>query len=490
MFSDFLSLLLIILSILNFAFAVIVVFIQRKNPATTWAWLMVIIIIPYVGFLIYLLFGLDGRKHKVFAEKTHKDEWIFNEFYDLDENNLQFLNEQMEYVRRHNIMQTEGSEHFDDMVYLNLISGNGFFYENNDITIYDDGNTKFDALIDDIGRAEKFIHLQYYIVRNDELGKRIITALAKKAEEGVEVRMLIDGMGCVSTHKGLFKPLIKAGGKLSVFLPPYFIRINFRNHRKIAVIDGKIGYVGGLNIGDEYLGVSKRFGFWRDCHIKAVGDAVKQMELRFIMDWNYSAKDDKIKCSKEYFPTIESKGKTGMQIVSSGPDTKWPSILYGYNKMISEADKSIYIQTPYFVPDDSMFEAIRVAALSGIDVRIIIPANPDHPFVYWAALSYLGELLNAGVKCYKYEKGFVHSKFIVVDTLVSSIGTANMDIRSFKLNFETNAFIYGHEIAKRIEDSYFKDLDDCTEITLEWYNNRSAMTKLKEAVSRLLAPLL
>ncbi|MDR1914556.1 MAG: cardiolipin synthase [Clostridiales bacterium] len=283
---------------------------------------------------------------------------------------------------------------------------------------------------------------------------------------------------------------MKAGGFFAEFLPPHFIRINFRNHRKICVIDGAVGYIGGLNVGNEYLGLTKRFGYWRDAHIRLKGDAVKQLELRFLMDWNFCSRQN-IRISDYVFPQIKNTSKgVNMQIVSSGPDTAQHNILYAYIKMIGEADNSIYIQSPYFVPDDSIFEALRIAALSGIDVRIMIPAKPDHPFVYWAGLSYLGDLLMSGAKCYEYEKGFVHSKIIMIDSLVCSVGTANMDVRSFKLNFECNAFIYDTRITKMLEDQFLRDIEDCSKIEYEQYATRGHWTRIRESVSRLLSPLL
>ncbi len=490
MLGDFIKLLSDLLLVVNVLFAVVIVFSERKNPAVTWAWLMVSYLLPYFGFIIYLTLGYEGRRHRVFAQKAKKDEKHYDGYLQLDVNKTAFFNDQMDVLSRKNILQVAGAEHFDDMVYLNLVSGQGAYSENNAVSVFHEGDAKYATLLKDIENAKSFIHLQYYIVRNDGCGKAVVAALAKKAAQGVTVRFLIDGMGCATTNKSLFKPLTDAGGQLAIFLPPQLVRLNFRNHRKLAIIDGDIGYVGGLNMADEYLGLSKRFGYWRDCHLRVEGEAAGQMNLRFMMDWNFSAKTP-MPMSPEYFPPItKTYGSTGIQTVSSGPDTTWHSIQYGYAKMIGEANKSVYIQSPYFVPDDSVLEAIRVAALSGIDVRIIIPAHPDHPFVYWAALSYLGELLKAGVKCYQYEKGFVHSKILMVDGLVASVGTANMDVRSFKLNFEVNAFIYSSETTQVLEAQFLKDLEDCSVIDMAWYERRGNMTKIKESVSRLLAPIL
>jgi cardiolipin synthase len=345
-------------------------------------------------------------------------------------------------------------------------------------------------LIKDIKEAEHFIHLQYYIVRDDKLGKRIIRLLADKAREGVEVKFLYDGMGNALNSPMFNKPLKEAGGEVQLFLPPKGIRINYRNHRKLAIIDGKIGYIGGLNIGDEYLGEVKRFGYWRDTHIRVVGDCVHDMELRFQMDWNFT-KGTKIGFNEKYFPYIPKQADSvPMQIVSSGPDTRWNSVQHGYFRMITEANRRIYIATPYFVPDDSILEALKTAALSGVDVRIIIPGTPDHLFVYWSSLSYLGELLDAGVRCYEYTKGFIHSKVISMDGMISSVGTANVDVRSFKLNFEVNAFMYDERVTAEIDAQFARDFRDSHEITKDEYDTRSRQTKIREAFSRLISPLL
>jgi len=483
-----------VLFILNYFFFFIIIFGERRNPRTTWAWLMVTILVPYFGFIIYLTIGLEAKKYRIFAEKSkHNDTEIFKEYVKIDSKMSNVFEGNFRNINRKDILKIKGKEHFNDMIYLNLISDAGAFTDNNEVELYHEGNKKFAQLLEDIRKAKKFIHMQYYIFKADALGLKILNALTEKAKEGLEIKLMLDGVGSRGlTRKKCYLPLVEAGGEVGFFLVTYvnFMRINFRNHRKLAIIDGEIGYIGGLNIGDEYLGIHKRYGFWRDSHIRIRGDAVKQMELRFIMDWNFSNKKDII-INEKYFPILSKKKGASMQIVSSGPDTKWPNIHYAYTKMISEANKYIYIQTPYFIPDDSIFESLKIAALSGIDVRIIIPGNPDHPFVYWAALSYLGELLEVGVKCYRYERGFVHSKLMLVDGFISSVGTANMDIRSFKLNFEINAFIYDEEVTNQFEKEFLNDIKhDCTQFLLEEYRKRSSSTKVKESLSRLLSPIL
>ena len=487
MIGDFFAILFDVGIIINIFVGLFVVFYERKNPGTIWAWLMVLALLPGVGWIFYMIFGFEGRKHIKFASKGLRDEKMLSEFMN---KNPDIFHKQFDLLKKQNILPIPNTEYLNNVVTMNMRSGASAYHTNNSVTLYNDGVSKFEALLKDIKNARQFIHMQYYIVRDDELGRKIVAALAEKAREGVEVKFLYDGIGNVLNSLSFNKPIKDAGGEVQLFLPPRWIRINYRNHRKLAVIDGRIGYIGGLNIGDEYIGQKPRFGFWRDTHIRVVGDAVHDMELRFQMDWNFT-KGSHIEPESRYFPEIPpQKESVDMQILSSGPDTRWNNIQYGYFKMITEADKNIYIATPYFVPDDSLLEALKTAALSGVDVRIIIPAKPDHLFVYWSSLSYLGELLEAGVRCYEYTKGFIHSKVISMDGIISSIGTANMDIRSFKLNFEVNAFIYDKPFTELVDKQFEIDFENCREITRDSYKSRSRFTRIREAFARLISPLL
>lgn len=487
MLQEIFSFLIDAMFFLNFVFAIFVVFFERRNPAVIWSWLMLLTLIPGFGFIFYLVFGFEGRKHARFLAKNHNDQKLKEQYFREFENITENLED---YIKTSHSDFYKNEPQYQDIFYLNKVTGLSPLRCDNSVTIYSEGNSKFEAMLKDIKNAKEFIHLEYYIVRSDNLGRHIMQALAEKAKQGVEVKLLYDGMGNIFNSRSFNKPLIDAGGSVGIFLSPYSIRLNYRNHRKLCIIDGKIGYVGGLNIGDEYLGRVKRFGFWRDSHIRFEGSAVHDLELRFISDWNFTTKN-KMVLDKRYFPEpISVKNGVNMQILSSGPDCSLNSIQYGYFKMITEASKSVCFQTPYFIPDDSLLEALKTTALSGIDVKIIIPAKPDHPFVFDAGISYISELLDSGVKCYKYEKGFIHSKFITIDDKITSIGTANMDIRSLKLNFEVNAFIYDEMITKSFNESFKNDLKDCTEITKEWYESRGKFYKIKEAVARLISPLL
>ncbi len=472
--------------ILNITWAFYVVFYEKKTPGVIWAWLMVLFLLPGIGFLFYLIFGFEGRKHKRFAIKAKNDEKLYEEFTKKYPDMAKDSNQ----INQKNIIAEDNTTHLNNLVIMNRNSGRSPYRDNNSVKIFHEGNSKFKAFIKDIENAKTFIHMEYYLMHDDHLGMLIMKTLAKKAREGVEVKLLYDGMGNASNIPGFKGILKKSGGEARLFLPPRGIRLNYRDHRKIAVIDGKIGYVGGLNIGDEYVSKSKKFGFWRDSHIRIMGDAVKDLELRFIMDWNFT-KGKNLNIDEKYFPTAEKqKENINMQIISSGPDCKWDSIQYNYFKMVNEANKNIYIATPYFVPDDSLLEALRTAALSGVDVRIIIPAKPDHPFVYYGSINYLGELIEAGVKCYEYTKGFIHAKIMTMDGLITSVGTANMDIRSFKLNFEVNALIYNSTITEEFNKQFEIDFKDCIELTESDYKSRSRRTRFMEAAARLISPLL
>lgn len=334
---------------------------------------------------------------------------------------------------------------------------------NNQVEIFTDGKEKFADLFREMEKAEHFIHIQYYIIRDDELFASMVHILKERQSQGVQVRILYDGMGGRFLSKRRLRELRKAGIKVACFFPPFLgrlnLRVNYRNHRKIVVIDGRVGYVGGFNVGREYLGKNPRFGYWRDTHLKIYGDAVISLQIRFALDWNYAGKEN-LFLHSDYFTgdSFLPGRKLGIQIIASGPDSRQRQIRDNYLRLFHKARHHIYIQTPYFVPDDAVLSALKIAAGSGVDVRLMIPCKPDHPFVYWATYSYVGEMIAAGARCFTYENGFLHAKGVAVDGCVSCYGTANMDIRSFELNFEVNATIYDEETTLRLEKAFLDDL--------------------------------
>lgn len=472
------------LFIWNMLFAIIIVFFERRDPKSVWAWLLLLYFIPFLGFVFYLFLGQNMRKRKMFRLKEVED----------------YLGEAIRH-QEHQLMTRElGAENeeidgFEDLVMYNLEVSGSMLSNDNDVDIFTDGNEKFEALIGDLEKAEHFIHIQYYIIRNDVLFNRILEVLAKKAAEGVEVRVLFDAMGCRRVRHSFWKKLNQMGIQTAEFFPAilgrFQLRINYRNHRKIVVIDNRVAYVGGFNVGKEYIGLDKNFGYWRDTHMRIRGEGVAALQVRFVMDWNYAARENLLQ-DDTLFEGFESgvRDRCEMQIISSGPDHTTEQIRDNYLRLITKAKKSIYIQTPYFIPDESIFNALKIAVRSGIEVNIMIPCKPDHPFVYWATYSYMGDLVMAGAKCYIYNNGFLHSKGMVVDGRVLCYGTANMDIRSFALNFEVNVVVYSHEKACEMEQLFREDLQHCTRVTKDMYAGRGLRLRLKEQMCRLLSPLL
>ncbi|MFQ3854273.1 cardiolipin synthase [Staphylococcus sp. 2S1] len=470
--------------ILNLIFAFTIIFMERRSAGAVWAWLLVLVFIPILGFIIYLLFGRQIQRNRIFT--LDEEDKIGIEM---------IVNEQLEALKNDEF--SKGNHQivkFKDMVQMLLYNNVAFLTTDNDIDIFTDGKEKFDALIKDINEAKDYIHIQYYIFRNDDLGKRILTALEQKLEQGLEVKMLYDDMGSRSLSLKDFKSFRKKGGKVEAFFPSKLplinLRMNNRNHRKLVIIDGHIGYIGGFNVGDEYLGLKKKFGYWRDTHLRIVGDAVNALQLRFMLDWNVQSTRDNLKYAERYFPDVDSGGTIGVQIASSGPDEEWEQIKYGYLKMITSAKQSIHIQSPYFIPDQSFLDAIKIAALGGVEVNIMIPNKPDHPFVYWATYNNVASLLDASANIFHYDNGFLHSKILLIDDEVASVGTTNMDHRSFTLNFEINAFIYDTFITKELKATFEKDLALSYRLTKERYEQRSLWIKFKEGIARLLSPIL
>ena len=359
--------------------------------------------------------------------------------------------------------------------------------------MFTDGKVFFRRLIKDINAAKYSIDVEFYIIRNDTVGKRLIKVLTEKAKEGLKVRMLVDALGSRGISDRVLKDYLEAGGEVGYFFKPKLkylnFDINYRNHRKIVVIDNRIGYIGGFNIAREYLGLKKKFGYWRDTHLRMLGNSIQDLKAIFLMDWGV-ATGEKIDFDEIDFYTSNPDGDTSVQVVMSGPDSQKEQIKRAMMRMITFAGEKIYLQTPYFVPDKAMQESLKMAAQSGVDVRIMIPSMPDHPFVYWANYAYCGDLIKSGARVYRYENGFLHAKTLVVDGQVATVGSANFDVRSFRLNFEANVFVYEEEFARKMEKCFEEDMMLSTEVTVEDYESRSNWIRVKEAVSVLLSDIL
>lgn len=467
---------------INIILAIALIVMERRNPTTTWMWITILVLLPGFGFFIYLWLGRSFKKRKKFEDKFAKDR--------LQSRGLiggkQIMHRDMDK------QQIFPFNEYADMIEMHFRNGDAVLTTDNEFLPLFNGEEFFDMLFKEIENAKSSIYIQTYIMRSDKMGKKLCKILTNKAREGVDVKLLIDGMGSRRLHSSDIKKMREAGVEVEIFFP-FFLsfvspRINYRNHRKIYILDGKIGYLGGFNVGDEYYDGGKKWESWRDSVIKIKGSAVYMLKYRFILDFNFAAGNRHVKYEDEL---NEFHGSSACQIVTSGPDNEWPSIKDGFLKMISSAKESIYIETPYFIPDDSVLESLRVAILSGVNVKLLLPFKGDHPFVFWASLSFAGKILEAGGEVYFYKNGFQHSKVIIMDNKMVSMGTANMDVRSFQLNFEANAFIYDEEIAKKFSEKFLQDIrENSYSLSYQEYLRRSNWVKIKENVSRLGSPIL
>ncbi|MGM0157818.1 cardiolipin synthase [Enterococcus sp. AZ191] len=469
--------------ILNILLSFVIVFRERKETAQTWEWLLVLMFIPIVGFILYIFLGRGISKDKIFDLKLQGKIG----------KNLEIEEDKQALMRGLYPHPPTGLVDVKQLIYMLTVFESTLYTTRNKVTLFTDGREKFDALLEDIKQATDHIHLQYYIYRSDTLGVEVRDALIDAAKRGVKVRVLLDAWGSTQVTASFFDGLKAAGGEVAFFFPlfvPYINpRINYRNHRKIVVIDGNIGYTGGFNVGNEYLGQVQKFGYWRDNHLRIHGEAVYALQNRFLMDWN-SQHTKEVSYDPKFFPQIKPSGDMALQIVTSGPDTEHEQIKMTYLKMISLAKKEILIQTPYYIPDESIHEALKLALLSGVKVHMQIPNKPDHLLVYWATYSFAAELLEYGAVIETYENGFIHAKTMIIDNGVVSVGSANIDVRSFRLDFEVNALIYDERMASQVRKAFFDDSKVSQPLTKEKYEQRGTIIKFKEGLARLISPLL
>ncbi len=461
-------------------FLLILFFSEKNSPSKILVWALVMLFLPLVGFIIYIVIGQSFYSDHKFKKKGLKDEEVDDML-----------------LRNEDLLKAEPDPVYKRTAQAVLDTGGLGFSNNNDVKLYTLGEDKFRDLYDDLRNAERYIHLEYYIIRDDELGNELMDILTQKVKEGVEVKLLTDDFGVGKGPKKSIKVFKAAGGEFAVFHKVLWLifspKKNNRNHRKIGVIDGKVAYCGGFNIGDEYLGKGP-LGHWRDTAVWISGDAVKPLQVRFQMDWEYATGGEM--CPKErlqdYYGATEypSTGDARILTVSGGPDVAdFNPVRMEYLELIRNAKRSVYIHSPYFIPNDSLQDALSVAAANGVDVKVIIPDKPDHMFVYWCNISCAYSVMGNGVRVFMYNDGFVHSKTMVVDGELCSVGSANFDDRSLVLNFETNAVILSKDIGKRMDDAFAEDLKRCTEYTREDYENINGYQALKVAVSRMFSGL-
>jgi len=470
------------LYILAVVLTVVVIIYDRRDTAKALAWILVVSLVPFAGIALYILFGRNHRKQKIFNRKLIKD---LQQIEALSIRQLESLNDDNSIQHDHIIRNR-------DIITLLLNSNKTLLTTRNRVEILNNGDQTFNAIIEALSAAKESIHIEYYIFEDDNIGTRIGEILMEKARSGVEVRFIYDDVGSWNLSRNFISRLRKAGVEVRGFMPVVFpwltSRINYRNHRKIVVVDGKVGFTGGLNIADRYTDTKGKKA-WRDTHLRLEGDVVMMLQTVFVTDWFFVSKQEMLNDIK-YFPRNEVEGFVPVQIASSGPDSDWASIMQAYFAAITRARDHIYICSPYFLPNNAIQTALRVASLSGVDVRIMLPSYSDHKLVFWATSSYISDMLKAGVKVYRYYRGFNHSKLLMIDGEFCAIGTANMDIRSFEDNFEVSAIIYDPDFTAELEAIFLDDLRSSRQINPRKWDKRPRYQQFIEALSSLLSPLL
>jgi cardiolipin synthase len=480
-------------SIISFIFfvnaliALVTILMKPRDVAAIWAWLLVLFALPGFGFVLYLFFGrgLTDKKKFYLQQSDLKELDNFRAFKD-DTNEL----------------YDQGANNPDHQQFVDFFSSLNRMplTRSNAVDLFTDGQEKLDALLKDIKNAKHSIHIEYYAFVTDSTGQQVLRLLEEKAAEGVEVRLLYDAFGSKGSKAKDFKKLTENGGHAQTFITSQKalmrFRLNYHDHRKIVVIDGKYSYIGGFNIADQYVKTTKKFGYWRDTHLRIYGAASSLLQLRFLMDWNASVPEErKVGYHLDYFfkksdrHTVK-ENKTSIQIVSSGPNSENEQIKLAFIKLITSAKKRLWIQTPYLVLDESVLAALRIAAASGVEVKIMIPNKPDHPFIYRATQYYARQLIKDKIEILIYEGGFLHAKTLIMDEEICMVGSANQDIRSYRLNFESSAVLYDPECLDKLADKFIKDEEISTVMTEETVSQMSKWLLFKQQVSRLFSPIL
>lgn len=452
---------------------ILVIVMENRSPVRTMAWILVLLFLPIIGLLLYLFLGQNTRKRRMISRKG-----------------IIRLNKSAarEYEAQN---ETHVDEQWAKVADFFMRVNQSYPLDGNKISVYTSGYDFVHALLKAIYSARHHIHLQSYIFSNDSVGKLVRDALIDRARQGIKVRVIYDDVGSWKTPKSFFEEMLFAGieveGFLKVRFPMFTSKVNYRNHRKIIIIDGQIGFIGGMNIANRYLtGING--GIWKDTHVQLDGKSVYSLQARFLTDWFYT--NHTMLTSSDYYPPLESKGSTITQIVTSDPIGEWRDMMQGLVMMIANTKRYLYLQTPYLLPTQHILVALQSAALSGVDVRIMIPKVNDSLLIQKASMSYLDDLLSAGVKIYLYRRGFIHSKMFIADDSLSSVGSTNMDFRSFEHNFESNAFFYDKDLAMELKKVFLDDQKDCMLLTRTLWKRRRWHHKVAESILRLFAPLL
>jgi cardiolipin synthase len=451
-----------------------VLLLENRNPVRSLSWVIVLILLPGLGIVLYLIIGQNYRKQKIISKKS-----------------VRHLNK-LPKVELHpnELRELDLKEHHESLIRLLYKNSDSPTYSNNKIEVLHDGEATFQSMFEAIQSAKEHIHIEFFIFGDDRISNKLRELLITKAKAGVRVRMIYDYFGSFDLSAHYLRSLKHAGAYVKPFLPLRLrlrrSKINFRNHRKILIVDGKVGYTGGLNFADRYI-YGNTLGKWRDTFVRFEGAAVHGLQSLFLTDWYFVER--KLITDHKYYPAPPRYKENLVQIVSSGPDSDWESIMQGIAHAILTANKYVYIHTPYFVPTDVILNAVTIASMSGTDVRLMIPTRSDSRLSDACTFSYLGEILEAGVKVYQYTEGFLHSKAIVIDDFIAIIGSANLDERSFNQNFEVNAFIYEQQTARKLKQLFMEDTKNCCRITLQDWNGRKRTQKLKESFARLFSPI-
>lgn len=471
-----------ILYFLTVVFIAFLIILENRNPVKTISWILVLVLLPFVGIVIYLFFGQEYRKTKMFSRKGLKDlEKLRN-----------LTLEQLDNLPKNHALIDEKRYSKKRLINLLLANSNALLTSDNAVQVLRNGDETFPAIFESIEKARHHIHLEYYIIEDDKIGNQLRELLIRKAREGVEVRLIFDDVGSWELRKKFIRSMSDAGVKVDCFMkvrfPMLTSRVNYRNHRKILVVDGETAYVGGLNFADRYRDGVPGIGPWRDTHLKVVGGGATALQIIFMADWYFVSKE--ILKGHKYFRHFKSGNGKLVQMTASGPDSDWESISQAYFSAIATATEYVYISTPYLMPTSDIVTALKTSALGGVDVRIIVPGLSDAITPKWGTNSYVEELLEAGVKIYFYKAGFTHSKVIIVDDVFSSVGTANLDFRSLETNFEVNAMIYDEEIAQTLTNQFLDDQAKSEQVILADWIKRPRMNKIKESFARILSPML
>lgn len=452
-----------------------VILSENRNPVKSLAWVTVLFLLPIAGIILYLFFGRSIKNQRMISRRNRR--------------RLR-KHERMPTVDKKSIVLTDESI---QMITLAGTLASSPYCADNTVEIFTDGASKFEALKRDLKSAEHSINIQYYIFEDDNTGREIRDILLERHKAGIEVRIIYDHVGSFSVRSSFFKEMqregIHAHPFFKVSFPQLGTRINWRNHRKICVIDGSIGYIGGMNIADRYVNGGK-FATWRDTHLRVTGPIVRALRYSFAIDWNFMGQP-LLEDDSAYIRKIHVDApKAGMQLITSGPTSQWSNIAFMFHKAIANAKRRVYIQTPYFLPTEGLLKALQVAALAHVDVRLMIPRRSDSKMLTYASWSYIAESLKAGIKVYFYEAGMLHSKTMIIDDEISSVGSTNFDFRSFEHNFEANVFMYSRDVNSRLTEIFKADLEKSTRISQFEWRRRPYTQKAAESIIRLLSPIL